>query len=56
MGRTGNMIIKDCLRQMCVPIENSAYFGDGGGFNSNPGCKFLTRHYVEFLINELGVI
>ena len=29
MGRTKNMIIKDFQRQMCVPLENSAYFGDG---------------------------
>ena len=36
MGRTGNMIFKDFLRQMCVPSENSADFGDGDGFNSNP--------------------
>ena len=36
MGRTGNMIIKDFIRQMCVPLENSAYFGDGDGINSNP--------------------
>ena len=33
MGRTGNMIIKDFLRQMCVPLENNAYFGDGDTFN-----------------------
>ena len=34
MGRTGNMIIKDFVRQMCVPLENSVYF-DGDSFNSN---------------------
>ena len=28
MGHTGNMIIKDFIRQMCVPLENSVYFGD----------------------------
>ena len=38
MGCTGNIIIKDFLRQMCVALENSAYFGDGDSFNSNPGC------------------
>ena len=36
MGRIGNMIIKDFLRQMCVPLENSAYSSDGDGFNLNP--------------------
>ena len=29
MGHTGNMIIKDFIRQMCVLLENSLYFGDG---------------------------
>ena len=36
MGHTGNMIMKDFIRQVCVPLENSVYFGDGDGFNSNP--------------------
>ena len=35
MGYTGNMIMKDFMRQMCVPFENSAYFGDGDGVCSN---------------------
>ena len=26
---TGNMIVKDIMKQICVPLENSAYFGDG---------------------------
>ena len=48
MGRTGNMIIKDLLRQMCVPLENSAHFGDGGGFKSNP--KFTDAYlYIHHL-------
>ena len=33
---TGNIIIKDCIRQMSVPLENSVYFGDGDGINSKP--------------------
>ena len=37
MGHTGNVIIKDFIRQMCVPLENSVYFDDGDGFNSNAG-------------------
>ena len=37
------MIIKDFIRQMCVPLENGAYFGDGDGFKSNP-VKWL-RNY-----------
>ena len=41
MGRTGNKIIKDCIRQICVPLENSAYFGDGDDVNSNPDCIYL---------------
>ena len=36
MGHTGNMIIKDFIRQICVTLENSVYFGDGDRFNSNP--------------------
>ena len=35
MGHNENMI-KDFIRQMCVPLENSVYFGDGDGFNSDP--------------------
>ena len=45
MGRTRNMIIKDfisMIRQMCVPVENSAYFGDGDSVNSNPGPMIWT--------------
>ena len=39
MGHTGNMIIKDV---MCFPLENSVYFGDGNGIDSNPvdGCGY----------------
>ena len=36
MGHNGNLIIKDFIRQMCVPLENSVYFGDGDGVNSDP--------------------
>ena len=36
MGHTGNIITKDFIRQMSVPVENRAYFGDGDRFNSNP--------------------
>ena len=30
------MIIKDFIRQMCIPLENSAYFGDCDSVNSKP--------------------
>ena len=45
MGCTGNMIIKDVVRQM-FPFykENSAYFGDGDGINSNPPEPMLPNH------------
>ena len=36
MGRTVKFIMKDFHRRMCVPLENSAYFGDEDSFNSNP--------------------
>ena len=36
MGCTGNMIIKDIVKQMCVHLESSVYFGGGDGINSNP--------------------
>ena len=41
MEHTGNytLIIKDFIRQMCVLLENSVYFGDEDGFNSNPACS-----------------
>ena len=29
MGYTGNMIIKDVAKEMCIPLENSVYLGDG---------------------------
>ena len=50
MGRTGNMItgIKDFLRQMCVNLEKSAYFGDGDGFNSNP--EFVPKDPFDTLV------
>ena len=35
-GCTGNMIIKDFVREIHVPLENSAYFSDGDGVDSNP--------------------
>ena len=41
MGRTGNMIIEDFMRQICLPLGNSAYSGDGDGANSNPDTIFL---------------
>ena len=40
MGRTGNMIIKDFMRQMCIPLDNM-YFGDGDGISSNPDSQWL---------------
>ena len=36
MRGIGNKIIKDFIRQMCIPLESTAYFGDGDGVNSNP--------------------
>ena len=42
MGHTGNMIIKDFVRQMCVPLENSVYSGDGDSFDSNPGSTHVS--------------
>ena len=26
---------------MCIPLENSAYFVEGGGVDLNPGPKYL---------------
>ena len=49
MGHTGNMIIKDFIREMCVPIENSVYFGDGDGVNSNSDSSYI----FVFLANDL---
>ena len=46
MGHTGNMIIKNFLRQMCLPLENRAYVGDGNGFNSKPAYEIKYKiHY-----------
>ena len=47
MGCTGNMVMKDFLRQMCVPLENSAYFGDGDGFNSNPASVMTVGNHLK---------
>ena len=30
------MITEDLMRQICVPLEKSAYFGDGDGVDLNP--------------------
>ena len=35
MGPIRNKIIKYFIRQMCIPLDNSAYFGGGGSINSN---------------------
>ena len=47
MGHIGNMIIKDFIRQMCVPLENRVYFGDGDGFNSNPASLMISQHWFR---------
>ena len=36
MGHTGNTFIKDVARQMCIPLDNGMYFGDGNGVDLNP--------------------
>ena len=36
MGHTGNMIIKNFTRQMCIPLETCSYFGDWAGVDTNP--------------------
>ena len=55
MGHTGNMIIKNFIRQMCVPLENSVYFGDGDGFNSNTAVCFnsMWEPWNTFTISTL---
>ena len=52
MGHTGNMIIEDCVRQMCVPLENSVYFGDGDGFNSNLAFEHCMVLFLSFLFQK----
>ena len=47
MGHTGNMIIEDFMRQICVPLENNAYFGDGDGVDSNPYIWVLDLSYTS---------
>ena len=44
MGHTGNMISNDDLRQMCVPLEDGVYIGDGDGLHSNPENAMHQRH------------
>ena len=53
MEHTGNMIIKDFIRQMWVPLENSAYFGDGDGINWNPDLIHCGQ-MMPYVISELG--
>ena len=52
MGHTGNMIVKD-LSQMCIPLENSVYFGDGHGFNSNPDGSMNRKLMNKVLPNGM---
>ena len=54
MGHIGNIIIKKFQRQMCVPLENSAYFGDEDGFNSNPDINgvIVVRLYQNEAIRK----
>ena len=59
MGHTGNMIIKDFIRQIYVPLENSVYFGDGEGLDSNPESACLCyretyRHGQHHLLCKLS--
>ena len=42
------MIIEDFMMQICVPLENSAYFGAGDGVDSTPEYIFI------FLLNNLA--
>ena len=42
------MIIEDFMMQICVPLENSAYFGTGDGVDSTPEYIFI------FLLNNLA--
>ena len=53
MEHTGNTIIKDFIRQMWVPLENSAYFGDGDGINWNPDLIHCGQ-MMPYVISELG--
>ena len=48
MGCTENMIIKDVMRHMCVPLQKSVYFGDGDGINSKSDqhCEGLHLVYI----------
>ena len=36
-GMHWHTIIKDVIKQWCIPFENSAYFGDGDGVDLNLG-------------------
>ena len=51
MGWSGNMIIKDFIRQICVSLENNVYFGDWDGFKSNPDMIWCTFCRNTFDIN-----
>ena len=51
MGHTGITIIQDFIRQMCVPLENSAYFGDGDGVDSNPVLRRYDDLVLQFVIH-----
>ena len=52
LGRTGNMIIEDFMRQICVPLENSAYFGNGDGFDSNPDMYRDTKLMIRYILQD----
>ena len=52
MGHSGNMIVKYVVRQICVPLENSAYFADGYGVDSSrlePDMKCVQSAAAKYL-------
>ena len=44
MGRHGNIILKDGVRKMCIPLENSAYRQ-----TSNIRCTLAVNNLIDHL-------
>ena len=55
MGRTGNMILQDFIRQMCILLENRVYFGDGDSVNMNPVSLVGDICYAQLNCINIGI-
>ena len=54
MGRIENMITEDFMRQICIPLENIWYFGDGDGVDASPAWSTNFTSNIDQQIRAYG--